>query len=122
MLKAVVVSGVLAAISHGKQVYLYERFEEGSDLRPWTYPDQEHRDDRTHLFSFDRGNNYEPDSSIGLYTRYAASKYVTSYVLPKKLDGSKSNFAVEFKVKQEKGQLCGDAQISLFGNTGDNNQ
>ena len=85
------------------EVYLSESFDIVNN--GWAFPNQEFRDERTKLFSFDKGNEYEDSGSIGLFTRWPDSKYVASKLLTSRnaLDTSKHNFAVEFKVKQEQG-------------------
>ena len=128
MQKAWLISSAILAVSSdlcsGRKVYLEEAFDNdvGSDLQSWTHPSPQYRDENTQLFSYDRGNYYVGEGSIGLYTRKASSKYLTCRLLDEPLHTEKGNFVVEFKVTQEEGQLCGDAQISLFGNTAENSE
>lgn len=57
------------------------------------------------------------DSEMGLYANNANSKFAASRMLDKPLKKTTDQeFSLEFKVLQEEGQVCGDAQISLFGN------
>lgn len=63
------------------------------------------------------------DSDMGLYANYPNSKFAASRMLDKPLNKTTDQeFSLEFKVLQEEGQVCGDAQISLFGNNDHLNQ
>ena len=69
-------------------------------------------------FLISRGEFQDEDSYFGLYAAEDKAEFAISSMLWDKLDhnGGSKIISVEFKALQEENQVCGDAQVSLFGN------
>ena len=68
------------------------------------------------LFEFSRGNWGESDDDFGLYAGWDNGKYAISSMLWENVEPQDINLlSLEFKAVKESGQVCGDTQVSLFG-------